>query len=652
LSRRAVSKMTLAIVIVVIVVVAGAASYLASQGGQPSQVTSASSAVTSSAATSSAATSEQYPSEFTIDQPQSFDSLDPVIAASPSGEDIGMMCNLNLLTLMPGKSDSFAPLLAKSWEASLDQSTYTFHLRENVYYSNGDPFNAYAVWWTIYRDLYESTPDQYPMSLVFNNTGVRLEDVNALNNSQNMPDAELLKVMMNPGNSVTVLDANTVEFHLYPAMPGFLSMLTAIAWEFDDPYFYSQHGGVVAGQANSYMTIHGSDVGNGPYIVERAVPDQYVVLIANPNYWAQNIAEDDPGYFALRPASISKITVNFKPDELTRELDLKNNLAQAAVIAWPDIPRLLRENPGLVVPNWGGLTNHMDWLTLNMQKPPLDNILVRKAIIEAINVTQIQELAYGGYATSFVGPMPSGLPLYDDSIKPPRYDPDDARRLLAQAGYPDGKGLPPLTYAYAQAPHSTITAQLVQSDLAKIGINIQPAGLTISGLQTIEFGSVEDVWNTAGAPNIIDTWWEWWPDFNGYAYLVSSDLGFLQWLQNDTINYWVNKALYELDPQQRALDISKVTELTQEQWVFIWIAQYENFYNTGEPVGQVVFNKCAVGDIWYSYSWFGVPYNSVYYTCDPGQVLSSADVVQPPFIASVQAVPWSLFVVRKDPWVF
>jgi len=637
--------MTLAIAIVVIIVVAGAASYLALQGGAPSQVTT----TTPTAVTT---TSEQYPLEFTIDHPQSFDTLDPVLAITPSGEDIGMICNLNLITLKPGRSgesnDDFAPLLARSWEASPDQKTYTFRLRENVYWSNGDAFNAYAVWWQIYRDLYEAQAMQYPMTLVFNNTGVRLEDVNALNNSQNMPDADLLKVMMNPENSVTVIDANTVEFHLYPAMPGFLSMLTSVAWEFDDPYFFAQHGGVAAGQPNSYMTIHGSDVCNGPYVVERAVPDQYVVLVANPRYWAQNIPKDDPAYFALRPATIPKVTVNFKPDELTRELDLQRNLAQAAVIAWPEIPRLLRENPGLVVPDWvpgAGLTNHIDWLTLNSQKPPLDNILVRRAIIEAIDAQKIQELAYGGYAKSFVGPLPSGLPFYDDSIKPPRYDPENAKRLLVQAGYPDGKGLPQLTYAYAQAPHSTITAQLVQSDLAKIGIDVQPVGLTISGLQTIEFANV---WETPSAPNIIDTWWEWWPDFNGYAYLVSSDLGWLTWLRNDTINSLVNKALYELDPEQRALQISKVTQLAQEQWAFIWIAQYETFYNTGEPVGQMVWNKCAVGDIWYSYSWFGVPYNSVYYTCDPAQVLSPAYVAPPSFIASVQVAPLSHLVARKD----
>jgi ABC-type transport system substrate-binding protein len=642
LSLRAVSKMTLAIAIVVIVVVAGAASYLATQGGQPSQVTT-----TSSAATSSAATSEQYPAEFTIDEVGSFDSLDVVVAVTPSGEDIGLVCNLNLITLMKGTSDSFVPQLAKSWEVSSDQKTYTFHLRENVFYSNGDRFNAYAVWWTIYRDLYESTGNQYPMSLVFSKTGVRLEDVNALNNSQNMPDADLLKVMMNPENSVTVIDANTVQFHLNPAMPGFLAMLTAIGWEFVDPYFWGQHGGVTAGQANTYMTLHGSDVGNGPYIVERAVPDQYVIMVANPNYWAQNIAKDDPGYFALRPASIPRITVNFKADELTRQLDLQNNLAQAAVIAWPDIPKLLSQTPGLVVPDFG-LTNHIDWITLNPQKPPLDNILVRKAIIEAIDTEQIHELAFGGYAESFVGPMPSGLPLYDNSIKPPQYDPNDAKALLAQAGYPDGKGLPQITYAYAQGPFSTIMAQLVQSDLAKIGINVQPIGLTISGLQTIEFSNV---WDTTTAPNMIDSWWEWWPDFNGYAYIVSDQLGFIQWLKNDTINSWVNKAVYELDPQQRAQQISQVTKLAQEQWMFIWIAQYKDLYNTGEPIGAVVWNKCAVGDIWFSYAWFGVPYNSIYYTCAPGKAVSPAAMMPPSFIASAQVAPLTYLTAKKDPWI-
>ena len=179
--------------------------------------------------------------------------------------------------------------------------TYTFKLRSDVFFSNGDPFNAYVVWWSLYRNLYLNLAIDSPLYLYFNTTGVSVGDLNAFNSPTNVPSNQtLLSIMQNPHDSVTVIDPTTIEFHLSSPFVAFLQQIPAgPPWTPIDPNVVMQHGGVVASQPNSWMSFNGSSVGDGPYVVQKYLANHYTVLVKNPNYWAANLTNPN---FILHPA--------------------------------------------------------------------------------------------------------------------------------------------------------------------------------------------------------------------------------------------------------------------------------------------------------------------------------------------------------------
>jgi ABC-type transport system substrate-binding protein len=248
-------------------------------------------------------------------------------------------------------------------------------------------------------------------------------------------------------------------------------------------------------------------------------------------------------------------------------------------------------------------------------RAPLNNTLLRRAIVEAVNVSAIQQLAFGGYAISFVGPMPSGLPNYNSSLKAPQYNVTDAKKLLTQAGYPNGNGLPTLTYVYAQSPYSNLIAQILTQDLGQVGINVKPEGVTINTYFSMAFAPSN--FTSSSAPDMIENPWSWWPDFTGYEYIVDDSSGFFLWFHNQTINDLIGKSNYEINPQLRAQEISQVALMVQQQAGFIWTGQFIDMFNPGTFTGLPVFNKCNTAGLWFSQSYFGVPYSSLSFTCSP-----------------------------------
>ena len=125
----------------------------------------------------------------------------------------------------------------------------------------------------------------------------------------------------NPNNIVTVDNATAVTFHLTNPFVAFTKVIDTDPWVFVDPFVVSSHGGVVKNIPNSWMAVNGSSVGDGPYVAQTFLVNQYTILVANPHYWAQNITSN----LILEPAHIQTITINYKTDELTRSLDLESN---------------------------------------------------------------------------------------------------------------------------------------------------------------------------------------------------------------------------------------------------------------------------------------------------------------------------------------
>jgi ABC-type transport system substrate-binding protein len=442
-----------------------------------------------------------------------------------------------------------------------------------------------------------------------NSSGVTAGDLNSFDDAQNLPggNSTLLQIMQNPSNSVTVLNASVVQFHLTYAFTSFLGLVVGPPYEFIDPYVVGQHGGVIVNTPNPWMSVNGSTVGDGPYVEQVFVPNQYTILVSNPNYWAQNIT----GNYILARGAISQITLNYKVDELTRSLDLENNRVQGAIITFNDVSDVLKASSSLYMPNLGP-SGDIESLLINTEKAPFNNTLVRQAVIDAINMTEIQSTVYEGYIIPVVGPEPTNIPYYDNSLTPPVLNVTKAEALLTQAGYPGGKGIAPVTFVYPQSEYVSLIAQILVSDFAKIGITLQPQQLTYDAYTSV--GGI--LGNNSGSPNFYYSDWTFYPDFSGYEYLIDAQLGLFPYFNNQTIHNLIIQSNSQLNTTLRAQEISQITADVQQQAGVIWLGQATDLFETGGGFGPEVWNTC-VGGMWYSAAFMSVDFNSLSYTCTP-----------------------------------
>ena len=554
--------------------------------------------------------SSAVPQVLTVDEGSPPTTNDPGAAIDNNGLELAQNTNLPLTFCANAGCTSLLPVLATSWSQSTDGLTFTFNLRSGVYYSNGDPFNAYVVWYNIYRDLYINQAADFIFYTYFNTNGVSVGDVNSFNNAKNDPtgNSTLLGIMQNPANSVAVLNATAVQFHLTNPFVAFLQSIDTSPWVFVDPYMVQQNGGVVQNQPNSWMSVNGTTVGDGPYITQVYVVNQYATMIANPNYWAQSITDN----IILQPAKIPTITINYKTDELTRTQDMENGRVQAAIVNFNDINNVMTACKNCAIPDTG-LSGTIEWIAIDALKAPTNNLLVREAIVAAINITEIQASVYQGYAHPVVGPMPAGFPYYNSSIQPPTYNVDLAKSLLAQAGYPNGQGFPTINLVFIKGGYPALAAQIVKQDLAAIGINVQTQALTSTELISIQ----GVLGNNTNAPYLmVEASWTYYPDFSAYEYLVDASMGAFGNFYNSTVHNLILKSNTEINPVLRAQEISQITYDVQQQSAEIWVGQDADMYDTGGGIGPTVWNSCVAG-LWYNTAFNGVDFNGIYFTCTP-----------------------------------
>jgi len=625
--RMAVGSRVLAIVVVVIIVVAGIAAYLVTSSGPSSTTsssgvststqtvvsTSTSTLVTTVTPTSTTSTSTGVPSELTVDEYTPIVSADPGASIDLAGEEVIMNTNLPLIffNCPCPQYTGYIPVLAKSWHESPNGMNYTFNLRQGIYFSNGDPLNAYVVWYNFYRNIFMLQALDYVYLVYATTTGVTVGDLNSFNNPQNMPNSTLLSIMENPHLSATVLNSTAIQFNLSIPFVGFLPQIASgPPWNMVDPFVVEQHGGVVANQPNAYMAANGTAIGDGPYVMQTYLTNEYAILVANPNYWAAKLPANESN-FMLQLPHIPKIEIDYKPTELTRALDLTNNRAQAAVILYSDLSSVLAGDSHIYVPNIG-LTGTLEWLALNTYKFPFNDTLVRRAVVESINMSQIGQLVSHGYISPINGPVLQGYFGYNASIKTLPYNVTDAQRLLVQAGYPGGQGLPPITYIYYQSEEASELAAILVNDLAQIGITLVPEGLSSSAAISIFSLPPTD----PKAPLLEGESWTYWPDFTAYEFVVDADLGVFVDFNNETINNLILASNVQLNPTIRAQELSQIVEMVNQQAAYIWMGQDMDTFATGVGTGPVVWNSCLSG-MFENTGFIGVDFAPISYSCSP-----------------------------------
>ena len=352
-------------------------------------------------------------------------SLDP--AHEDDGESLtpAEMIYDTLLRFAEGTTE-VEPGLAESWDVSEDGLSYTFHLRKNVTFHDGSPFDAEAVLFSFDRQRLADHP--------FHQVG------GAYKYWGNMGMSEIVA-------DITQVDDHTVRFVLARPEAPFLSNLAM--------HFCSiVHPASVEKWGEDYGR---HPVGTGPFAFDSWDPNQKIVLKANEDYWGG------------RP-KLDRLIYRVIPEANTRLLELKGGRVHAFDNPSPFSVTAVASDPKLQVLEQPGM--NVGYLAMNTQKKPFDDVRVRRAVSHAVNKAALIDRLYEGMGIPAKNPLPPGVWGYDDSIEDYPHDPEAARALLAEAGLADGFETTlwamPNPRPYMPSPEKV--AESLIADLAAVGI--------------------------------------------------------------------------------------------------------------------------------------------------------------------------------------
>ena len=479
--RRAIARGVIAVVLIIVLVVAGVTVYFATKHSAGTK-----------AKTSLVLEEESQP-----------DTLDPAVTYVTPGWEVVDQVYQGLVTYNGSSITQFEGVLARSWTISRDGMNYTFFLRNGVTFSNNDPFNAYVMWYSVYRTL---VMEQAPYWILGQNlaagNGKTFNVTDAMLNSINYfaPSPANKSVMMRADQSVQVINASEIQFNLGYGTNGmapyseFLATLETPMAMAVDPAYVANNGGVTAGSKNGYMTTH--TMGTGFYELQSWVTEQSVSLVKNPNYWGAKLPKSELNN-AIAPAILNTIIIYYKPASASVG-DLKSGTAQMIFIpaTYYNVTKGLSGVTTKVLPPAFGSAEAVSYVYMDpLTFQPFSNVLVREAIAYGIDYKVIIKNVFSDLAIQWVGPVPPGFQYYNEStagLSPYQFNATKAAELLAQAGYvsylpsgvklnPSGKAFPSVDFLYdSDSPTDYEAAQIIEGNLAKIGIPVTLSGLPYS----------------------------------------------------------------------------------------------------------------------------------------------------------------------------
>jgi len=339
-------------------------------------------------------------------------TLDPHLTVGQPEANIMSALSEGLVVQDPDDYGAVRPGVAKSWRHSDDFRQWTFELRKDARWSDGRPLTADDFVYSFRRMLSPRLGSEAADLLhVISNAA-------AYNEGKIDDFAEV---------GIAAPDPHRLELTLeYPA-PYLLSMLAGSAF-FPVNRSAVEAGGVYDDAENRWASV-GTYVGNGPFLLSEWRVNQFVLLERNPQYWdAANVALNAVRFVPL---------VN-QDEELQAFLDGKVHATMSIPSENLALARKLRPE-AIVNEELLGV----DMYQFNTRQHPFDDVRVRRALAMALDRQELVREA-GGDRKAVAGFVPPGIPGYP-TVPVPAPDIERARRLLAEAGYPAGKGFPATT---------------------------------------------------------------------------------------------------------------------------------------------------------------------------------------------------------------
>lgn len=353
-------------------------------------------------------------------------SLDP--SRVTDGESMKVAANIFETLINFGEQDTtLQPGLAKEWEASEDGLTYTLELEEGVKFHDGTDFNAEAVVKNFERWA-NGDADTFPYyQSMFG--GFKGDEGHVI-------------------ESVTAEADHTVVFTLKRPQAPFLKNLAMTMFGIGSPEAFEA-------DAEGF----GEDpVGTGPFKFVEWKRNDSITIEKNEEYWKEGLPKLDRVVFRSIPDNGARLNAL-----ITGDIDLADgvNPSDQGTIEGDENLQLF-ERPSL----------NIGYLGMTVTREPFGDKLVRQAFNHAIDKQAIIDAFFEGAAEPAKNPLPPSIPAYNDAIEGYEYDPEKAKELLAEAGYPDGFEMDlwamPVPRPYM--PDGAKVAEVIQKNLADIGV--------------------------------------------------------------------------------------------------------------------------------------------------------------------------------------
>ena len=434
------------------------------------------STASSSAATDSAATAEEATEAtatgtgFTVQLGPNPETLDPALNSAIDGANT--IITIFEPLLLVNENNEVVGGQAESWEVSEDGLTWTFTMRDGLKWSDGSDLTAKDFEYSFKRLADPNTAAPYGQTVVGMIAGYAEATGNpdADGNQTTEPNPDALQVEASE-------DGKTLTIHLsYPC--SYFDKIAAFA------AMSPVQQATVETNGDSWCTQPDTFICNGPYMISEWTPSERIVLTKNPNYVG--------GWDTSRIVS-DTITLLLIEDEAAAYAAYNSGEAQLVKsVPSDEIPSLTKAEDGgdfYVDSNLGTY-----YLSVNCEREPFTDPLVRKALSLAIDREYVSEVVMQGTyspahsiscpgitdadGSQFADNANGGTPYigsdYDANL-------EEAKSLLAEAGYPDGEGFPAITYSTNDQGYHMPLAEYLQTAWSELGIDVT--------IETVEWAS-------------------------------------------------------------------------------------------------------------------------------------------------------------------
>jgi peptide/nickel transport system substrate-binding protein/oligopeptide transport system substrate-binding protein len=471
------------------------------------------------------------------------ETIDPALNSAVDGGNMILYTHECLLTI--DQKNQIAPGQAESYDVSDDGLTWTFHLRDGLKWSDGSPLTAkdFVYSWKRVCDPLVAAPyAETVLSMVKGYDEAIKGNLDAL--------------------GVTAPDDKTFVVELSKNCPYFASIAAFATLSPVQQATIEANGDAWATQAQTY-------IGNGSFYISEWVPGSHIIMKKNPNYWNAGAIKLDSIKFVLMEDTNASYSA-YKSGEVQMIKDVPTE----------EIPSLTGNSEFHIEPIIGTY-----YISLNDSIEPFKNSLVRKALSLAIDREYVAStLMQGTYtpASNFMGPgwldtdgssfmekANGGKPYID--TKNFKANLEEAKKLLADAGYPGGKGFPTITYSTNEAGYHKVVAEYLQQAWAELGITLD--------VEIVEWSSFTPMRRAGEYQSSRNGWVGDYSDpSNMLDVMVSTNGNNDGKYNNPDYDAAMEASRNTTDPVERSKQLHKAEDILMEDAACIPLAYYNDFY--------------------------------------------------------------------------